>query len=114
MHQATISWFDTAACFNPYQTPTGINTFWGMAGAATFGPEDNNGQWYEGTTESTYPKDSDGQESWRTSLRLVDGSIYWKGDNLLNLNKNFIAIMEDCDADCQKIGSGLSVVAAIN
>ena len=84
-----------------------------MAGAATFGPEINNG-WYEGTTESTYPKDSDGEVSWRTSLRLIDGSIYWKGDNLLNLNKNFIAVMEDCDTDCQKLGSGLSVVAAIN
>ena len=63
---------------------------------------------------NTYPKDSDGEENWGMSLKLVDGSIYWKGANLLNLNRNFIAVIEDCDVDCQKLGGGLSVVAAIN
>ena len=68
------------------------------------------------TTLNNYPKGSDGSTvNWGTSLTFTGKNIISKDKQLyVDVLKNYITIMEDCDMDCQKFGGGLSVVAAIN
>lgn len=67
------------------------------------------------TTRNSFPTDNNGSINWNTSLSFA-------GSTIINTDKKFytevlkthIELIEDCDMDCQKFGSGLSVVAAIN
>ena len=53
--------------------------------------------------------------NWGLSLGTQGsiGPIIPDKDRYLDRIKSHIRIMEDCDMDCQKFGSGLSVVASI-
>lgn len=58
-----------------------------------------------------------GEIFWGLSLQknaLKVGPIIPEKDPYLNRLEAHIRIMEDCDQDCQKFGSGLSVVAGMN
>ena len=122
-----VMWYDTAACWNTgrIQRSYGHMFFTGdkFATAWSKGTEDldtggpNRADAPAGATlVNTYPKGADGTTvNWGTSLS-------WAGSTIVNTDKAFytdvlkthIELIEDCDMDCQKFGSGLSVVAAIN
>ena len=123
----TIMWYDTAACWNTGRIQKSYGAMFFTAGNMA------GGQWSKGVTTfdngapftapdqptttivDSFPKGADGVVNWGTSLA-------WAGRTIINNDKKFytdvlkthIELIEDCDMDCQKFGSGLSVTAAIN
>ena len=115
-------YFDTAACLK-------TNDFlgsplYGHLNYVNFKNIDGNG-WYTGVFPPSdgrvpaYPTDSNGNENWNMSMTtpvpFTDGTFDFKDKGVfLDSLKTYLDIVDDCDTDCQKLGGGLSVVAAIN
>ena len=124
-----IMWYDTAACWNTGRIQKSYSSM-------KFNGEKMGNSWSKGieyldtadqapvgapdqtvtTVVNNYPTGGDGSTvNWGTSL-------VWGGHTIISKDKEFytnvlkghIELIEDCDMDCQKFGSGLSVVAAIN
>ena len=136
MHKASVMWFDTAGCFNPNNF-IGDQKLKGSVNKQSFGPVQNGGQWYRGvetldTTDlapvgapdqtvtdviNSYPKDDNGNVNWGMSIQRngpgpqMNSATARGYRGMLDL---YIKIVEDCDMDCQKLGSGFSIVAAFN
>jgi len=72
---------------------------------------DVNGKYLEDWTETrieSYPVD------YTTNIK-VTGKINWNDENLYkDALRQYIELMEGCDIDCQKTGSGLTIVAILN
>ena len=57
----------------------------------------------------------DNDEYWGVFLESRNGSIDWHDTSMAEkVLQNSIDIMKDCDWDCQKFGSGLTLVALLN
>jgi len=57
--------------------------------------------------------DTPWRQSWDTSIR-IDGKMNWADENLYrDLLKDYIALGEDCDVDCQANGSQLTTIAGL-
>ena len=136
MHKESIMWFDTAGCFDPNAFAS-TQFLKGDINRQSFGPVQNGGAWYRGVetldtpdgapvgapdqtvtdVKNTYPVDSDGNVNWSMSIQrnvavpLMNDATSRSYRSMLD---NYIKLVEDCDMDCQKLGSGFSAVAAIN
>jgi hypothetical protein len=119
-------WYDTAACWNTNRIFKSVKA---MNYSSRSGSDWSKGVEYlddgsnapvshptiTGAVVNNFPTSSDGLVNWGTSLS-------WSGSKIPSKDKKFytdvlkthIELIEDCDMDCQKFGSGLSVVAAIN
>ena len=81
--------------------------------------EVTNAQFYPttGSWKSVGPEDEedDNDEYWGVYLQSNAGSIEWHDTSMAEkVLQNSIDIMKDCDWDCQKFGSGLTLVALLN
>jgi len=96
MHD-NVMWYDTAAC-----------------ASATNRIGDVNDAGIRGATSWDYSLASENNNDWTLDIR-TEGSMNWAGEDLYkDILKAKIELYEDCDLDCQKRGSGMTIVAILN
>lgn len=121
MH-SDVTWFDTAACIDAPAYVSEVNkvsltsTEFGNREAGD--PSDDDftddespnvtaGWW----SQSNAPRNANGDVDWRSDVEM-EGTINRNDDKLyLTYLTEYIKLVEDCDMDCQKRGSQLTLVA---
>ena len=88
-----VWWYDTAACVDASYRIGDVN---------------------RPSASSFYTDEAEDRSNWSYDIDYRSTIKYYDEDLYKNVLEGMIEVYEDCDIDCQKMGSGMTVVAMVN